>query len=74
MTGLLYIFQPEIIDLPPGTPPGSIAWFAQFSSGHLRHADQQLVAWAGTNGIYAQKKEIGWAEYQRLLAESHWYE
>ena len=73
-SGLLYIIQPQVIDPPPGSNPAEFAWFAQFSSGHLRHADQQIVAYAGQNSIPVTPTRMAWSEYQRLYAESHWYE
>lgn len=74
MSGLLYIVQPDVIDAPAGTDPNALAWFGQFSSGHLRHVDQALAAWAGKNGVATNRTAMAWSEYQRLLAESHWYE
>lgn len=71
---LLYLTQPNVTDLPAGTPAGSLAWFARWSSGHLSHADQALVNWAASQNVFATSTKMAWSEYQRLLAESHWYE
>lgn len=76
MSGLLYIAQPQVVDAPPGTDPNSLAWFGQFASGHLRHVDQALASWAGrqTPPVAITPTPMSWAEYLRLLDESHWYE
>jgi hypothetical protein len=71
---LLYMIQPSVKNLPPEVPPGSLAWFGRWSSGHLCHVDQAMVDWAAEQGIFAKSTEMGYDEYQRLLAESHWYE
>ena len=73
-TTLLYIYQPEIIDLPPDQDPAALAWFARWSSGHLCHVDQKLAGYGGANGIPVETVRMAWAEYQRLYAEAHWYE
>jgi hypothetical protein len=74
-TTLLYITQPKITNPPPEAPPqGALAWFARWSSGHLCHADQDLVDYAASLNVYAKEQSMDWPTYQRLLAESHWYE
>ena len=74
MASLLYIVQPKPTNPPAGTDPNALAWFGQFASGHLRHVDQCLAVWATDNGIPTKPTVMAWAEYERLLAEAHWYE
>jgi hypothetical protein len=72
---VLHAFQPRIVDPKPETPPqGALAWFARFASGALVHISQPDSQWLNANGVPVKMVDMAWAEYQRLVAEAHWYE
>lgn len=71
---LLYITVPKVQDLPVTVDPYSLAYFGRWSSGHLSHLSQHDMAYGAAVGVKAEEVKMSYAEYQRLYAESHWYE